>query len=756
MNIDNLTEERERITEVELLLEDLKPIMEATCENYLEKRIPINFTINSDGSYTDMKSIYVDISKSEALNMADEEITRVVRFKVGHECQHVMSTTTDFDDLYYEMQKKWSDKAKDKGVYLDVDKLKYCLDYINAIEDGRIESIMCTDFPGLIKHRNWYRMIEWEAVEITSQYPIMCVILAELHTLACMGIHAKGYKKLQLGKDIEELINKSIPLLAKAVSSITCKECMNVCRVIGNMITDYVIEFCETSNPQNMPEELKKSFDNMNMQNIGKNLNQKEKRGKGIIVGILTDNPPEQGEETSEKPDIIIDLRENKADTDETETKDDAKNKKSENENSENDNSKGDKSEGKKEDSTGDSEGDSNNNSESKSSQEKQESNSKKSPNGGKNNDSQDNDARNSSGVQNEKSQPEDLQAAQDDVKGLTPDTAENTLQESRELTDEMLEKIIQQSIKKVEEDTKTEIESTVNSAKAKAQTKNEDATKPLSEKKIKELNNKFSSRGYKEVNVSSGKSGSRRTSNVPTDLLNKGILLKSNIQNIIASRSENDREEVFEGDLDVNSLSRLCLGQYDVFTSEGEPYEPDMCCYILKDNSGSMFGEKEELCCRSLAILEEAIKELIPLKIAAFSDKGMVIHNLIKDWDDKETASYVWDYHNSYGCGGGNNDAYSIAIATEELLARSENNKLLIVISDGMPCCSHAEVQVAVRQAREKGIFVISLFIGDANFQQAYESSYELMYEKYYVGTNPDLVSSQIYRFLEIFLETT
>ena len=212
----------------------------------------------------------------------------------------------------------------------------------------------------------------------------------------------------------------------------------------------------------------------------------------------------------------------------------------------------------------------------------------------------------------------------------------------------------------------------------------------------------------------------------------------------------------MYEGDLDVNSLSRLCIGQYDVFSSEGEPYIPDICCYILKDNSGSMSGNKEDECCKSLVILEEAIKEIIPLKIAAFCDNGGVIHNVIKDWDEKESYSYSWNYHNNFNCHGGNHDAYSIAVATEELLARSETNKLLIVISDGMPCCSQGEVQVAVHQAREKGIFVISLFIGSKQFQERYESCYELMYEKYYVGTNPELVSSQIYRLLEIFFETT
>ena len=321
-----------------------------------------------------------------------------------------------------------------------------------------------------------------------------------------------------------------------------------------------------------------------------------------------------------------------------------------------------------------------------------------------------------------------------------------------------MIKKFIEDSMQAAKDKTFADAETLLATSNAieiaETERREESGDTSLTIEETQKIADKFGGRSYQETRVCEG--GYYPMIDAPASIKVIGENIHSRIENIINSLSTPDREEVYEGEVDVNGLFKLCIGEYDVFREDGEPREADIACFLLKDNSGSMSGNKEDACCEQLAILEEGLRGLVKMKIASFADWGEVEHFTIKDWEDEDTTTnFTWSYHNKMKPSGGNHDAYSIMIATQELLKRPENQKLLIVLSDGAPCCNSADVRAAVRSAREQGVFVISIFFGYDNFAESNKQYYQDMYEKYYIGTTPDKIGFHLERLLEIFMET-
>lgn len=91
-----------------------------------------------------------------------------------------------------------------------------------------------------------------------------------------------------------------------------------------------------------------------------------------------------------------------------------------------------------------------------------------------------------------------------------------------------------------------------------------------------------------------------------------------------------------------------------------------------------------------------------------------------IKDFDDniKNVNLIYTNYINEYiTAGGANKDGANIRIATRELEKRNEKQKILFVLSDGMPSAYQYNGQFAiddvksgVKEARDEGIEIISI----------------------------------------------
>lgn len=93
--------------------------------------------------------------------------------------------------------------------------------------------------------------------------------------------------------------------------------------------------------------------------------------------------------------------------------------------------------------------------------------------------------------------------------------------------------------------------------------------------------------------------------------------------------------------------------------------------------------------------------------------------------------------------------------IATEELLARPEREKILIVISDGLPCGTRGcegspndAVKSAVEYARSRGIKVVGIYIDDV-VKDADRQAYENMYGTSCVFTDTDHVGDELARVM-------
>ena len=133
----------------------------------------------------------------------------------------------------------------------------------------------------------------------------------------------------------------------------------------------------------------------------------------------------------------------------------------------------------------------------------------------------------------------------------------------------------------------------------------------------------------------------------------------------------------------------------------------------------------------KAAAVIEEGFKGIIPMKIVAFDTCGPIFHEVIKGWDESQKLNCCWNFAVHGRCGCGNDDGKDIMVAQRELLARPEEKKLLIVLSDGAPS-SIDDVRNAVEDTRKKGINVFSIYfeegcIGDDadDFQYMYQKDY-------------------------------
>jgi len=155
-----------------------------------------------------------------------------------------------------------------------------------------------------------------------------------------------------------------------------------------------------------------------------------------------------------------------------------------------------------------------------------------------------------------------------------------------------------------------------------------------------------------------------------------------------------------------------------------------DIAGYILCDNSGSMYGERIEMARAGSLVLAHGLNYLnIPFVVVGYMattekiddlSTCVVQHIRYTEWDypDMERIGSMDPDH----C---NRDGYSIRIATAELKQRYEKQKLLMVLSDGMPVEYSADedgvldTAQAVEEAQEAGIQIVALYFGTTEPEQ-------------------------------------
>lgn len=540
--------------------------------------------------------------------------------------------------------------------------------------------------------------------------------------------------------------------------------------------------------------------------------------GNGPVVSVLKDDDPpaENGEENtgeSEKPDLIVDLRKNPPKADNSEGADDKDapmyyrpedmeqtESNNDSDSEENSSSQGNSSEDKnseksEEDSNSkgasfdeendpskgsgcpdskDSDDSSKGDSASKESKSSQKSSEKKSSEGnsedketsgeksGESEESKYGESKESKSKDSEKSETNSEESGNSEKNSKdssdSKDSKEGGTSEYRLPSPEDFTSRVDEALGEIEEE--AEIEDSRDVERANRDTSSweknsivENDGLPLSQEKITCLAKEF---GGGSITIQDYRTSPRSTK-APADLITKGKRLAKKIDTIFNRKSVKDKRDVKYGLVDSQNLGKFITGQQDFYRQDGRKVSPDIACLILKDDSGSMQGKNEDSAMEVLAELEETFKELkFPLRLQAFSQMGGENSKIIKSWNDTDRSkNYSWSFHCSSYPNGGNNDAYSIALATDVLAQRKEKNKLLIVVSDGAPCCSTELVKKAVCRAQTMGIFVISILIGSEGAVNANWNTFVSMYGKNLLAGSLDNLGNQMFKFLKKFADS-
>jgi nitric oxide reductase activation protein len=150
----------------------------------------------------------------------------------------------------------------------------------------------------------------------------------------------------------------------------------------------------------------------------------------------------------------------------------------------------------------------------------------------------------------------------------------------------------------------------------------------------------------------------------------------------------------------------------------------------ILMDSSGSQRRNQSNVAIQAY-ILAQALTQLgIPNRVLGFS--SFLDYTVIKRFRDYESPLSANDNIFEYFCSGNNRDGLAIKATCEGLLSRREDNKILIVLSDGRPNdikvgknqagdlaeayrgrVAISDTAREVRFARQQGIMVLGVFTG-------------------------------------------
>lgn len=144
-----------------------------------------------------------------------------------------------------------------------------------------------------------------------------------------------------------------------------------------------------------------------------------------------------------------------------------------------------------------------------------------------------------------------------------------------------------------------------------------------------------------------------------------------------------------------------------------------DMAISILVDNSGSMEGERIEAAKSASILLTEVLERLeIPFSVASHCCENAMNYCIYRDFEDNRKAKYSI---NRMWPGGDNRDGMALEICGKFLTQRPEQDRLLIIISDGQPnshgytgSLAKKDIKSIVRSLRRQNVTTLAFAIGD------------------------------------------
>lgn len=251
------------------------------CESYMKlaladrNNIP-QLEIGLDkGSYTNHAIIHIGIGTLEEND--EESLLRSVLFLIGHEVQHVRSTTQrawtygltrGFQVILEEYANKTETKKKvfrkeadydvyikelaSRGCCISTGSLQRFVHFVaNSLEDGRIERIRCIKRPGFKDYMIAFRGRDWQKNEVESSFvqnlddprTYLLLVLNQILNLATMSIYQKGFTKIcPIDSRPQILIHSLMSDIAAGVASANCRGCMERAIAICKKLAVEIIE----------------------------------------------------------------------------------------------------------------------------------------------------------------------------------------------------------------------------------------------------------------------------------------------------------------------------------------------------------------------------------------------------------------------------------------------------------------------------------------------------------------------------------
>lgn len=243
-----------------------------------------------------------------------------------------------------------------------------------------------------------------------------------------------------------------------------------------------------------------------------------------------------------------------------------------------------------------------------------------------------------------------------------------------------------------------------------------------------------------------------------PIESIKKGQLLNRELKKVLLNKQAYNSRNRRAGQLDMNNLWKKGVKEYDMFVKKGVPKLSNYVVNVLVDASGSMNSmgcsktrkTKMSLALDATVMLEEALRDIAPLRVTHFSaSTGSIDHSTVKDFDQNAKKPLTWKRVSSANVRA-NRDGYSIKVAVKELEKRSEQKKILIILSDGLPVYpsvsyGQKEVREAVRDARKEGMIVIAIAFGSEEEREQNREVYKEMYQKGIIMVDSDQIHKHL-----------
>ncbi|MGL5348659.1 MAG: nitric oxide reductase activation-like protein [Peptostreptococcaceae bacterium] len=213
-------------------------------------------------------------------------------------------------------------------------------------------------------------------------------------------------------------------------------------------------------------------------------------------------------------------------------------------------------------------------------------------------------------------------------------------------------------------------------------------------------------------------------------------IKLKQNISRILIEESETSRIYSDYGNVYAPRAWRVSRSNNnkifyrDIINEKGK-----FVIDILLDASGSQSRNQANVATQAYIISKALTMCSIPNRVMGFS--SFMDYTIIKRFKDYEDGVECSENIFEYFCAGNNRDGLAIKSVCDHLLDRDEENKILIVLSDGRPndvkigkdrertirgemsyrgVAGVKDTANEVRKARQKGILVLGVFTGKEN----------------------------------------